>query len=418
MRARTRTEKEVMALSEKLRQKPTEAQKRWMLSHSKAEDAGRYHRRKADVMHFIVITVCHGWQVLRHFYCYAYYRRKALVETQYYVVMEEWLKDGRYVFLCRDRFCLGGLADAWCLDRPMEVRRGELGGCFTCDPREMGYCDTLFVRVQDKYKYLPSDKEVGEHICKMYRAVNANPYNETLLKQNKELFDWSFRNNFLYDTEKTNAIKIAQRYHYKVNDLWCDMVEALAYLGKDLHNPALVCPKNGMEAHDKWTAAAGRKRLKMQEKMAKLARIRDERIELRRLELQAQWAEQREKEAKAAIPYYKKARGRFFGLCIAENEVEIKVLQSVQEFMEEGKEMEHCVFSNAYYDVKKKPYCLILSAKVNGARCETIEVNLKDYSIVQCRGKRNMNTPYHDTILKLMSENMNEVKRLNTTRAV
>ena len=43
---------------------------------------------------------------------------------------------------------------------------------------------------------------------------------------------------------------------------------------------------------------------------------------------------------------------------------------------------------------------------------ETIEVNLKDYSIVQCRGKYNQNTEWHDTIIKLLKDNMYKIKEI------
>lgn len=75
--------------------------------------------------------------------------------------------------------------------------------------------------------------------------------------------------------------------------------------------------------------------------------------------------------------------------------------------------MHHCVFANEYYDVRKKPNCLILSAKKDGERLETLEVDLSDYKIVQCRGKYNHDTPYHDTILKLMNDNMGMIKEIN-----
>ncbi|MBR3021578.1 MAG: PcfJ domain-containing protein [Bacteroidaceae bacterium] len=78
--------------------------------------------------------------------------------------------------------------------------------------------------------------------------------------------------------------------------------------------------------------------------------------------------------------------------------------------------MHHCVFSNAYYDVKNRPYCLILSAKVAGERVETIEVDLKDYSVIQSRGKHNQSSPYHERILQLMNSNMWQIKNLNKAR--
>lgn len=44
---------------------------------------------------------------------------------------------------------------------------------------------------------------------------------------------------------------------------------------------------------------------------------------------------------------------------------------------------------------------------------KTLEVDLSDYKIVQCRGKYNHDTPYHDAILKLMNDNMGMIKEIN-----
>ena len=51
----------------------------------------------------------------------------------------------------------------------------------------------------------------------------------------------------------------------------------------------------------------------------------------------------------------------------------MKVLESVQEYLEEGKALHHCVFTNEYY---LKEQSLILSARIDGKRIETIEVSL------------------------------------------
>ena len=60
--------------------------------------------------------------------------------------------------------------------------------------------------------------------------------------------------------------------------------------------------------------------------------------------------------------------------------------------------------------MSQRPNCLILSAKVKGRRMETIEVNMADWSIVQCRGKHNVDSKYHQQIMELMTKNMNKVK--------
>ena len=70
--------------------------------------------------------------------------------------------------------------------------------------------------------------------------------------------------------------------------------------------------------------------------------------------------------------------------------------------------MQHCVFSNAYYN---KEHSLILSATINGKRIETIEVSLKTFQIVQSRGLCNANTEYHDRIINLVNNNINLIRQ-------
>ena len=77
--------------------------------------------------------------------------------------------------------------------------------------------------------------------------------------------------------------------------------------------------------------------------------------------------------------------------------------------------MHHCVFVNGYY---KKPDCLILSAQVDGAHTETIEVDLRNFSIVQSRGVCNQPSAYHTEIVNLMRENMNKIKTLMKRKEV
>ena len=73
----------------------------------------------------------------------------------------------------------------------------------------------------------------------------------------------------------------------------------------------------------------------------------------------------------------------FFGICFTDGIIQVHVLESVQEHLEEGVSMHHCVFSNAYY---LKEDSLILSATIEGKRIETIEVSLRTLEVVQSRG--------------------------------
>ena len=69
--------------------------------------------------------------------------------------------------------------------------------------------------------------------------------------------------------------------------------------------------------------------------------------------------------------------------------------------------MHHCVATNGYY---KRRDSLILSAKdKDGNRLETIEVSLKTMMVVQCFGKFNKTTEWHNDILDVMNKNMNKI---------
>ena len=181
------------------------------------------------------------------------------------------------------------------------------------------------------------------------------------------------------------AYKITLRNHYDIIDiaLWCYYADMLRRLGKDIHNPKYVCAENLQEAHD----TAQRKSQAQQDKEAE-ARRRQQAIE----------NEERFQELKAL----------FFGITFTDGVIQVKVLESVQEYLEEGKALHHCVFTNEYY---LKENSLILSATIEGRRIETIEVNLDTLKVVQSRGVCNKNTEYHDQIVSLVNANRKLIRQ-------
>ena len=404
MKPKTQIEKEVWRLSCSL---PPLA-KRYKKQAEKLIDyknTVRFRGHQTDIAHFIVVTTKGDWQVLRHFYQYGTFKYKKLFSVQYLECMQQWFKDGHYVFMSLNRQ-MGYCNDAWCSGQQMSIKRGRMEGYVLSDPRDIGYAMTIYANVQDKFSYLPSDSETMLRVDRMFRAVNTNAFWETVIKKDPKLFTWFDRGGFTEDKEKTAAAKIAMRYGYKFQcPEWSDLIDMLKYLGKDLHNPYYVCPKDLIAMHDKMTVMAANKRKRLSEKMAAARQLGKEREELRRLEKQ-----------KEMIKFYPKKRKKFFGLIIEGKGIEIRTLQSVQEFMDEGAAMCHCVFANGYYDMSKHPNSLIMSAKIDGKRVETIEVDLKDYKIVQSRGKHNSVTSYHDTIVGLVNDNMDKIREINSPR--
>lgn len=98
---------------------------------------------------------------------------------------------------------------------------------------------------------------------------------------------------------------------------------------------------------------------------------------------------------------FRAIKAKFFGLIFSDNRISVRVLESVQEIVAEGKAMHHCVGS--YHS---KEDSLILSVTIDGKRIETIEVSISRLKVIQCRGLQNKTTPYHSQIINLVEQNM------------
>lgn len=394
---RTKIEREVDRLH---RQLPpiNKRQTRWAVQLASPDAVFRFRGKKMCIRHFIIATTKSDWQVLRHFYLYAHYRYGKLAGTEIVEVMQQWYRQGDYVFYSRNRV-QGYCNDAWAFDTPMSIKRGRMGGYVLTDPRELDYYAVRYERTTTQFRDLDLD---GRNVTDVFLDVNTDPIWETILRQNPKEYDTCRRLGLTTDKRKTSAVRIARRHRYNYcRPEWRDLLDNLLALGKDYRNPRFICPADLHAAHDE------------------LARQIETR---RRREAEARermWAQQREelrleklKQDEEARENFVRLRSRFFGLIIQGKGIEIRCLKSVEEFAEEGEAMHHCVFGNAYYDTSKHPDSLILSARKDGQRMETIEVSLRDYSIVQARGKYNQDSPCHADIMSLVNDHMSDIRRL------
>jgi hypothetical protein len=105
-------------------------------------------------------------------------------------------------------------------------------------------------------------------------------------------------------------------------------------------------------------------------------------------------------------------KSRFFGIRFTDGVIEIRTLDSVEEIMNEGDIMHHCIFANEYH---LKPDSLILSARIDGRRTETIEFSLSQMRVVQSRGICNKNTEHHDRIINLVKKNIKSIQKRITS---
>ena len=49
---------------------------------------------------------------------------------------------------------------------------------------------------------------------------------------------------------------------------------------------------------------------------------------------------------------------------------------------------------------------MVLSARIDGERIETVELSLETFKVLQSRGICNGNSPYHDAIINLVQKNV------------
>lgn len=213
---------------------------------------------------------------------------------------------------------------------------------------------------------------------------------ETLAKTGQYALLDRYVTNQAYIEEYWPSVRICLRHGYIVHDatIWRDMVATMDELGYDIRNPHYVCPDDLNAMHDL---------------MLERKRKRDERRE----------EMDRGKTIAKYEDKYRKLKGRYFGLSFADGDITVQPLQSVAEFAEEGDAMHHCVFEMGYY---KNPHSLILSARIAGKRIETIEFDLKTLKVAQSRGVRNSNTPYHDRIIALVESNADKIRKLMPRR--
>ena len=236
--------------------------------------------------------------------------------------------------------------------------------------------------------------------CSPYDQIESVFYDEKaeILLKNKadKLFAAFISRNGSKVYGHWQTIRVALRHNYKPSDvtMWLDLLDLLRANGKDVHNPHYICPANLKKAHDVQHA--------IRERALEKARIEKAKRDAERL------AEKLSEDGKTNLEYVEKM-GALLGVTVKSGDMVMKPLQSIREFFDEGSELRHCVFTNKYY---QHPDCLIIGVRVQGKRTETIEIDTKNWKVVQCRGKHNQPSKYHDRILRLVNRNMDKFKRV------
>lgn len=338
-------------------------------------------KRKFDNCYYMTIITAHkGYQVLRSVMLFYSVKVGEAPKYDYSEVMQRWIApSGKHCTFARLRQTMGNCyIDSWIYGTPLELRSESKNNKFYINVYDKIYTGAIYPRM----KLIPELKRTGikkafygQKPIDLFRTLLTDSRAETLMKTGytkllKRIMDSGWKNIDKY----WQSIRIAIRNGYKINDatLWCDYIDFLRFFGKDLYNAKYVCPKDLKAEHDRYM----RKKVKA--------------------DAQAELEKQLEKEAE-----YQAIKAKFFGLIFSDERISIRVLESVQEIIAEGKAMKHCVGS--YHS---KEDSLILSATIDGKRIETVEVSISKLKVIQCRGTCNKTTTHHAQIINLVEQNM------------
>ena len=350
--------------------------------------------------YFSVITTFKGFQVIRVSQVRYVSRKGEPMQFYCHEVVQRWISsEGKVVDMALLRGFQFYYCDVWALDSGMEVR-----------PHNSLYDEVVaWSDVYPRKSFIPQLKRNGfkgdfhgVYPVTLFKALLSDPRIETLMKAGEiEEMKYFLSNRTSADNLWASYL-IAKRHHYKINNIgmWCDYLMMLKNLGKDIRNPKNICPQDFIEAHDRANRMIDAKRDK-----AIAERMRQAEIAQRERE-QQQLLQEKEREEE-----FKALKSKFFGLVISDNEICVKVLESIEEYYEEGTKQDICVFGAGYY---RKENTLILSARIDGQIVETVEVDLRTLKVVQCHGKYNKDTEYHDRIINLVNSNAKLIRERMT----
>lgn len=340
-----------------------------------------FERKLQQKRYFTTLTACGEYQVLRMFLLVAEMEKGCKAEYNALEIGQYWWNaQGRKTIVAVQRV-LGRYVDTFSYCAPMAIRNDN-----------EAYRYVAYSQIYPKFKVTDTLRRNGFEDdfhdiapTTLIPALLSDSRAETLMKAGRMEHLRYFLNNKSTFEECWQSYKVATRNGYEIEDisLWCDYVDMLRRLGRDTHSPKYLCPADLRAEHDHRHTE-----LLTQREKEELAQKRQKAME----------DEKRFKELKS----------KFFGICFTDGKIQVHVLESVQEHLEEGVLMHHCLFSNAYY---LKEDSLILSATIDGKRIETIEVSLKTLEVVQSRGVCNKNTEYHEQIVNLVNANRGLISR-------
>ncbi|MEN2416186.1 PcfJ domain-containing protein [Flavobacterium mesophilum] len=344
-----------------------------------------------EIEYSAVLDTCGGYQLVRIICSHKQMKKNFLPTFFHKEVMQHWINPkGEVRTLSLSCNVFSQSYDSWKYYSDLEIRPKDFQNNqkFRINP----------YRVYPRAKVLPALKRNGfktafHNIAPqiLFSSLLKDSIAETLLKAlQASILSYYLSSHSQQIRQNWQAVKTCLKSGYKIPDLkiWEDYIALLRWFKKDLCSPLLVCPEDLNKAHDRLvTKKRALQRRKHLEKMRS--------------------------EILKAQEIYLQEKKQYFGLCFKEKNLTISVLENVQDFMQEGDDLHHCVFTNEYYQKKDS---LLFSAKIDGVGIETVEVSLSHMEILQSRGIGNKFSRHHKQILALMNKSLCQIQARKKTK--
>lgn len=210
-------------------------------------------RKVSDGCYYEVITVCGGYQVIRYFLCDMVCMAGEAARYSMTEVFQLWIHpSGKMDVIARKRAMYSYYYDSWSLSSDMDL---------CSDPDEMQF-KVSAMRTYPNARYIPNLKRngfVGDFhgllARDLFPALLSDPCAETLIKSGQYfmLYHYISHNIPGFKDRYWPSIRICIRNGYTIHDasLFCDMVDMLSEIGRDVRNPKYICPENLPKAHDR-----------------------------------------------------------------------------------------------------------------------------------------------------------------------
>ena len=419
MKPRNKKQEQILAMSGQLRPLTT-AQKQWALTHTIDNYALKFKKGKAVCLicgheweaeegmchcphcgakvevkattlrvvrersYFNIVTAVKGFQVIRMFLMIVEFRKGMKANPGFIEIGSYWIDKHGHTTVVGLQRTLGHYIDSFAFGSPLEIRQSNEAFYHIAGQWVYPHVRVTEIIKRNGFKNYP----YFIHPVTLFKQLLTNPKAETLMKSgDMELLRHLCRNPLEVD-KYWDTIKVAKRAGYKVKDsqMWFDYIRMLDRMGKDLHSPTLVAPKDLKAVHDEYVAKVERQRIKEQKEKDRQQAIKDQ------------------KE-------FEKLKSPYFGLEMTDGEIQIHTLDTIDEYYEVGKSQRLCVASSKYY---LKSNSLVFVAVISNRVVATIEVSLENYAILQCRAFANGVCEYQNRIAKIISDNIKMIAERKT----